>query len=67
MSVGQQAFEAAVLQKLLDRGENVVALCGNPTKPNQPDDPLISVAKAIGIEIFQPKSWKTAESNLWRR
>ena len=51
-----------MLQKLLDRGENVVAVCGNPTKPDQPDDPLIAVAKAKGIEIFQPKSWKTAES-----
>jgi len=37
-------------------------VCGNPTKPGQPDDPLIAVARARGIEIFQPKSWKTPES-----
>jgi methionyl-tRNA formyltransferase len=57
--VGQQAFGAAVLQRLLDRGENVVAVCGNPTKPGQADDPLISTARNHGLEVYQPNSWKT--------
>lgn len=61
-SVGQQAFGAAVLQRLLDRGENIVAVCGNPTKNGEADDPLISTAKNHGIEVYQPKSWKSPEA-----
>ena len=37
---GQQAFGQAVLEKLLDRGEDVVAVCCAPTKEGKPEDPL---------------------------
>ena len=63
--IGQQAFGAAVLKRLLDDGEHdIVAVCGNPTKSGAAEDPLVSLAKDVGIEVFQPKSWKTEESLL---
>ena len=37
---GQQAFGRAVLEKLLERGENVVAVCTAPDKEGRPADPL---------------------------
>ena len=36
---GQQAFGQAVLEKLLDRGEDVVGVCCAPTKEGKPEDP----------------------------
>ena len=35
---GQQAFGQAVLEKLLERGEDVVAVCCAPRKEGKPDD-----------------------------
>ena len=60
--MGQQAFGAAVLQRLLERGENIVAVCGNPTKSGEADDPLISAAKNYGVEVYQTKSWKSPDA-----
>ena len=37
---GQQAFGKAVLERLLERGEDVVAVCCAPTKEGKPEDPL---------------------------
>ena len=38
---GQEAFGKAVLEKLLERGENVVAVCCAPDKAGRPKaDPL---------------------------
>ena len=45
---GQQAFGQAVLEKLLDRGEDVVAVCCAPTKEGKPEDPLALFAKKKG-------------------
>ena len=59
---GQQAFGEAVLQKLLDRGENVVAVCCAPTKEGKPEDPLALLARDKGIPLHQPASWKTPEA-----
>ena len=59
---GQQAFGEAVLQKLLDRGEDVVAVCCAPTKEGKPEDPLALLAKDKGIPLHQPASWKTPEA-----
>jgi methionyl-tRNA formyltransferase len=59
---GQQAFGEAVLQKLLDRGEDVVAVCCAPTKEGKPEDPLALLARDKGIPLHQPASWKTPEA-----
>jgi methionyl-tRNA formyltransferase len=59
---GQQAFGEAVLQKLLERGEDVVAVCCAPTKEGKPEDPLALLAKDKGIPLHQPASWKTPEA-----
>ncbi len=37
---GQQAFGAAVLEALLEGGEDVVAVYCAPDKPDRPSDPL---------------------------
>ena len=59
---GQQAFGEAVLKRLLERGENVVAVCCAPTKEGRPQDPLAALAEAKGIPLHQPASWKTPEA-----
>ncbi len=59
---GQQAFGKAVLERLLERGENVVAVCCAPTKEGRPDDPLAALAKEKGLPLHQPASWKTPEA-----
>lgn len=59
---GQQAFGKAVLEKLLERGENVVAVCSAPTKEGRPEDPLVEFAREKGLPVHQPASWKTPEA-----
>ncbi|MFM1814445.1 MAG: hypothetical protein RLZ98_1140 [Pseudomonadota bacterium] len=59
---GQQAFGKAVLERLLERGENVVAVCCAPTKEGRPEDPLAQLAREKGLPLHQPTSWKTPEA-----
>lgn len=59
---GQDAFGKAVLEKLLARGENIVAVCCAPDKANKPEDPLKAFAREKGLPLHQPKSWKTPEA-----
>ena len=59
---GQDAFGKAVLEKLLERGENVVAVCCAPDKAGKPEDPLKVLAREEGLAVHQPKSWKTPEA-----
>ena len=59
---GQEAFGKAVLERLLERGENVVAVCCAPDKPGRPEDPLKLLAKEKGLPLHQPTSWKTPEA-----
>lgn len=59
---GQQAFGQAVLEKLLERGENVVAVCTAPDKEGRPVDPIKTLALEKGLPVHQPASWKTDES-----
>lgn len=59
---GQQAFGKAVLEKLLERGENVTAVCCAPTKEGRPEDPLAELAREKGLPLHQPTSWKTPEA-----
>lgn len=55
---GQQAFGRAVLEALLERGENVVGVYTAPDRPGKAPDPLKEAAQAHGLPIFQPKSFR---------
>jgi len=59
---GQQAFGKAVLERLLERGENVVAVCCAPEKEGKATDPLADFAREKGLPLHQPASWKTPEA-----
>ncbi len=59
---GQQAFGRTVLEKLLERGENVVAVCTAPDKEGRPMDPLKELAQERDLAVHQPASWKTDEA-----
>jgi methionyl-tRNA formyltransferase len=56
---GQQAFGADVLEALLKRGEDVVAVYCAPDKDGKPPDPLAEAAREAGIEVRQPDSFET--------
>ena len=58
---GQQAFGKAVLEALLKRGENVVAVYVAPEKPGAKADPLKEAALAAGLKVFQPASYRKPE------
>ena len=59
---GQEAFGKAVLEKLLERGENVVAVFSAPDKEGKARDPLAAFAAEKGLPVHQPASWKTPEA-----
>ena len=59
---GQEAFGKAVLEKLLERKENVVAVFCAPDKAGRAEDPLKMFAREKGLPVHQPKSWKTPEA-----
>jgi methionyl-tRNA formyltransferase len=56
---GQQAFGAEVLEALLKRGEEVVAVYCAPDKDGKPPDPLAEAARKAGIDVRQPDSFET--------
>ena len=58
---GQQAFGKAVLEALIKRGENVVAVYGAPEKPGQKADALKEAALAAKLPIYQPASYRKPE------
>src|SRR5882672_1505855 len=58
---GQQAFGKAVLEALLKRGENVVAVYAAPEKPGQKADPLKDAAVAAKLPVYQPASYRKPE------
>jgi methionyl-tRNA formyltransferase len=41
---GQKAFGKDLLERLLERGEDVVAVCSAPTNPGEPEDPNPRIA-----------------------
>jgi methionyl-tRNA formyltransferase len=59
---GQDAFGRAVLEKLLERGETVVAVFCAPDKDGKARDPLAAFAEENGLPLHQPASWKTPEA-----
>jgi len=58
---GQQAFGKAVLEALLKRGDNVVAVYVAPEKPGAKPDPLKEAAMAAGLPVHQPDSYRKPE------
>jgi methionyl-tRNA formyltransferase len=58
---GQQAFGKAVLEALLKRGEDVIAVYVAPEKEGAKADPLKEAALAAGLKVTQPSSYKTPE------
>ena len=59
---GQQAFGKAVLERLLEREENIIAVCTAPDKEGRPLDPVKELALEKGLPVHQPASWKTPEA-----
>src|SRR5207237_10903038 len=62
---GQQAFGKAVLEALMKRGDEVVAVYAAPEKPGQKIDPLKEAALAAGLPVHQPASYRKPE--VWEQ
>jgi len=56
--IGQAAFAAKVLESLLERGENVVAVYAPPDRSGGRFDPLKDAALEKKIPVYQPKTYK---------
>ncbi|MBI3434208.1 MAG: methionyl-tRNA formyltransferase [Proteobacteria bacterium] len=55
---GQQAFGKAVLEALIKRGDDVVAVYAAPEKEGARADPLKEAALAAKLPVFQPASYR---------
>ena len=51
--MGQQAFGKAVLEAMLERGEDVVAVYCAPDQEGRPDDPIKFFALERGLPVHQ--------------
>lgn len=58
---GQQAFGQRVLEALLERGDDVIAVYCAPEKEGQRPDPLKEAALAHQLPIYQPRSFRKQE------
>jgi len=56
--IGQAAFGAKVLERLLERNETVVAVYAPPDRPGGRTDPLKDAAIPRNINVFQPNTYK---------
>ena len=56
--IGQAAFAAKVLESLLEKGEEVVAVYAPPDRPGGRVDPLKETAIAKEVPVFQPPTYK---------
>jgi len=59
--IGQAAFAAETLDKLMSKGEEVVAVYCPPDPPNGNFDPVKQKALALGISVRQHKTLKAPE------
>ena len=57
----KQAFGKAVLEALLKRGDEVIAVYVAPEKPGQKADPLKEAAVAAKLPVYQPASYRKPE------
>ncbi len=60
---GQQAFGKAVLDALVERGEDVIAVYCAPDKEGAKPDPIKQAALGHGLPVYQPASFK--EPSVW--
>ena len=60
---GQQAYGKAVLDALVERGEDVVAVYCAPDKEGAKPDPIKQAALAHGLPVHQPASFK--QPDVW--
>jgi len=58
--IGQAAFGEKVLQKLIDKGEQIVGVYTIPDVPGRAN-PLKDIALKLNIPVFQPKDMRTPE------
>jgi len=58
---GQQAFGKSVLDALLERGDDVIAVYCEPDRQGGRPDPIKAAALEHGLPIFQPASFKKPE------
>ena len=63
---GQQAFGKAVLEALLERGDEVVGVYCGPTRRAGRLDPFKELALEKGLPVFQPASFRKPERRLGR-
>ena len=56
--MGQQAFGKAVVEALLNRGDDVIAVFCAPDKEGKSQDPIKEFAVQKGLPVYQPKSYK---------
>src|ERR671922_2886954 len=62
---GQQAFGKSVLEALLERGENVIAVyCAPDPKQGGRPDPLKEAALARHLPVYQPRSFRN-KPEVW--
>lgn len=59
--IGQAAFGEAVLQKLVENKEEVVAVFCPPDPPGGKANPLRERAEQLGIPVYQPKRMRDPE------
>jgi methionyl-tRNA formyltransferase len=62
---GQQAFGKAVLEALLKRGDEVIAVYVAPEKPGAKADSLKEAALAAKLPVYQPASYRKPE--VWEQ
>jgi methionyl-tRNA formyltransferase len=58
---GQQAFGKAVLEALIDHGDDVIAVFGPEDRPGGRPDPINEAAAARGLPLYQPASFRKHE------
>ena len=58
---GQQAFGKSVLDALLERGDDVIAVYCEPDREGGRPDPIKTAALEHGLPIYQPASFKKPE------
>jgi methionyl-tRNA formyltransferase len=56
--LGQAAFAEKALEALVDRGNEIAHVFAPPDSPTGKADPLAAKARAMGIPMSQPKSFK---------
>ena len=59
---GMQAFGKAVVDRLIERGENIIGVYGADEKPGGRRDPINEAAESHGIPLFQLDSFKTEDA-----